>query len=109
MASNIKSAASGSANPADLADQMETLRADISALTSTIADLAQAKGADLSHAAKQQVAAARETVVSQAETAKEKASDLQDQAHEFARNQPAIALGVAAGLGFLVGLIMTRK
>jgi ElaB/YqjD/DUF883 family membrane-anchored ribosome-binding protein len=88
---------------------MEILRADLSTLAATVAELAQSKGADLSQAAKDQIAAARETAANQADVAKEKALHLHDQAHDFARNQPATALGIAAGLGFLIGMMMTRK
>ena len=109
MTSKVKAGIGSNATPADVADQMEILRADISALTSTVSELAQLKGAELSQAAKDQIAAAKKTAATQVDAAKDQALQLQDQANEFARNQPVAALGIAAGLGFLIGMMMTRK
>ena len=39
----------------------------------------------------------------------DQAAAVQGQANDFIKNQPAAALGIAAGLGFLVGLISSRK
>lgn len=95
--------------PADVADQMATLRADISALTSTVSELAKIKGVELSEAAKGQIASAKSAAVAQSEAAKQQAAQLQDQANEFVRTQPATAVGMAAALGFVIGMLMTRK
>jgi len=95
--------------PADVADQMATLRADISALTSTVSELAKLKGSELSDAAKDQIASAKNVAAAQSEAAKQQAAQLQDQANEFVRTQPATAVGMAAALGFVIGMLMTRK
>ncbi|MGJ8616640.1 MAG: DUF883 family protein [Sulfitobacter sp.] len=95
--------------PADVADQLATLRADISTLTSTVSDLAKLKGAELSDAAKDQIASAKNVAAAQSEAAKQQAAQLQDQANEFVRTQPATAVGMAAALGFVIGMLMTRK
>lgn len=86
----------------DLANQIEVLKSDISGLTSTIAEYTKAKGAEASTTAKLK---AKEAV----DTGREKALEAQLHAEDFVRTQPATALGLAAGLGFLVGMFTARR
>ncbi|MGC1495677.1 MAG: DUF883 domain-containing protein [Sulfitobacter sp.] len=95
--------------PSDVTEQMAILRDDIRSLSETIAELAQAKGGEMSQAAKDQIHAARDTANAGVDAAKVQAAQLQGQANDFVRDQPAAALGIAAGLGFLVGMLSTRK
>ena len=97
------------ADISDLSAQIETLRADLAGLTQTIADIGKAKGDEAISAAKVKASQARDAVADQAETARIHALELQGQANDFVKNQPAVALGVAAGLGFLVGFLGSRK
>ncbi len=99
----------GKASSADLSAQVETLRKDLADLTNIIADLGKAKGEDAISAAKSSANAARDKVVDHAETARLQAMELQDQANSFVKNQPAAALGIAAGIGFLIGMLGSRK
>lgn len=94
---------------ADLTSQIETLRKDLSDLTGTIADLGRSKKAELSDAAAQQVDAARKKGIETADILGDHARDVQGQANDFVKSQPATALGIAAGVGFLVGLMSTRR
>lgn len=109
MTTKSKVGSGADTTPQDIADQMATLRSDIRALSVLVTELAQNKGAELSDAAKEQVSAVKQSALDQAEAAKDQAQQLQDQATAFARDQPATAIGIAAGLGFLVGMLMTRK
>lgn len=109
MATKALSSKNGSATTADLSDQIEILRNDLSALTQTIADLGKAKGDEAVSAAKAKAADVRDKAADHAETARLQALELQDRTNDFIRNQPATALGVAAGLGFLVGFMSSRK
>lgn len=86
----------------DLSDQIEILKADIASLTGTLSDYGKAKGAEAAKTAK-------DTVSDAALEARVKALDAQKQAEDFIRTQPATALGLAAGIGFLVGLITSRR
>lgn len=97
------------ANTADLANQIEVLRKDLGALTQTITDLGKAKGDDAVALAQSKAADIRERATDAGETARLQALELQDQANDFVKNQPATALGIAAGIGFLVGFMGTRK
>lgn len=109
MATKAKEKTMAQAQPSDVTEQMAILRDDIRSLSETITELAQAKGVEMSQAAKDQVASARETANAGVDAAKQQAAQLQGQANDFVRDQPAVALGIAAGLGFLVGMLTTRK
>lgn len=97
----------------ELTKQLESLRNDLSALTSKISDLGLGKSEEAVSAvkskAKSKAADARGALADQAETARLHAMELQDKAEGFVKNQPATALGIAAGLGFLVGFLGARK
>ena len=51
----------------------------------------------------------RQTAVGLGEVVRAKAMGAQLQAEEFLKTQPGTASGIAAGLGFLVGLITARR
>ncbi len=93
----------------DLNEQISILRDDISALTGTIADLTKAQANQLTGAAAQQAEAARQKGVETAALVANQAKDVQTQAQEFVDARPGTALGIAAGLGFLVGMMSARK
>lgn len=96
-------------NAADLSEQVETLRNDLATLTQTIADLGKAKGDDAVDVTKSKLSDARDNAADAVETARLQAMEMQDKADSFIKNQPAAALGIAAGLGFLAGFLGSRK
>lgn len=110
----------GKTDVADVSEQIDTIRGDIAALNALIADLAK----DTSKAAKAQAAKAAGDLKSgasdQMEVAQAKALEASDrvrkdaeaayhQAENAVRQQPALSIGIAAGLGFLAGLMATRR
>lgn len=97
------------ATTADLSDQINTLKDDLGALTKIIADLGKEKGDDAVSAVKARASALKNTAEETADLARAKSADLQDQANDFVKTQPAMALGIAAGVGFLVGILGSRK
>ncbi|MBB5723981.1 ElaB/YqjD/DUF883 family membrane-anchored ribosome-binding protein [Loktanella ponticola] len=109
MANVSNKSGSNGATATDVSEQLETLRADIGQLTQIIADFGKAKGEDAIAATRHAAESARGKVADQAETARIHALELQDQANDFVQKQPATALGIAAGLGFLVGFLGSRK
>lgn len=109
MARALNDVSKNDATVADLTDQIDVLRRDLSALTGTMADLGKAKGSELTSAAAQQVDAAREKGAEAVEFASQRAKVAQHQANDFIQSQPATALGIAAGVGFLVGMMSTRR
>lgn len=108
MASNLQKLNKGP-NAADVSEQVEILRHDLAALTQTIADLTKAKGDEAVTTAKAKLSDARDQAADVADTARLQAMEFQDKADSFVKNQPATALGIAAGLGFLVGFLGSRK
>ncbi len=93
----------------DLTDQIEVIRKDLSALTQMMADLGKGTADAALDRAKTTAAGAQERVAAHAETARQHATEIQGQANDFIRNQPATALGIAAGIGFLIGMMGTRR
>ena len=109
MATKPLNGSNETANMADLKDQIETLRNDIGTLTRTMADMGKGKGDDAMAHARATMSDMGEQVADHAETARLRAMELQGQANDFIRTQPATALGIAAGAGFLVGFFGARK
>ena len=86
----------------DLSAQIDILKNDIATLTTSVGEYSKSKGRAAADSA-------RSTANDLATSGRVKALETQDAAEEFVREQPAAALGIAAGLGFLVGLIATRR
>lgn len=91
---------------ADLEEQITTLREELGTLTKTIAELAKAKGEETVADAKSKADDVREDAVDQVQA---QTAALQDMANDFLNKQPATALGIAAGLGFLIGFLGSRR
>lgn len=92
-----------------LAEQIEDLKSDISSISGTLSDLvgnsresavdlARSQARDLQEKGRRQVRHLRETT-----------EDLGHQAADAVRTQPAAAVGLAVGAGFLLGLMTGRK
>lgn len=86
----------------DLSEQIAILKDDISALTTTVGEVGKAQAVGVAESAK---AAA----VDLSETGKQAVSETQQKAEDFIRTQPMAALGIAAGLGLLVGIAASRR
>ncbi|MEM9583781.1 MAG: DUF883 domain-containing protein [Pseudomonadota bacterium] len=113
MARKLAEVAATETTIQDLSAQLSTLKKDVSALTELLGDYTSTKGSHLADAAKEQFSSVREEGKAHAQAAAEKATEqitrVNDQAHAFVKNQPATAMGVAAGVGFLVGFMSGRK
>ncbi len=93
----------------DLQAQIALLRQDISAITETLGEMAKAQREDLTEAAQRRVDAARARGAQAVSTAQAQASALNAQAHEFVYEKPGLSLGIAAALGFVVGILTTAR
>jgi ElaB/YqjD/DUF883 family membrane-anchored ribosome-binding protein len=100
---------SGEATTADLTQQIDTLRSDLAGLTEIIADMGKAQGERLSAAASERVDQAKAAGREVSDRALQQAELAKAQSSEFVRTQPATALGIAVGIGFLVGWMSGRK
>ena len=93
----------------DLGKQMETLRADMAKLTETLADLTRAEARNAANGAKRVARKARDGVEHEYDKLQHQAVEAVDHADALIREKPAMAMGVAAGVGLLVGLMMSRR
>jgi len=99
-ATNVKKI--NGASVEDLSEQIAILKDDIATLTSTMGELGKATTA-------QAVESAKSSAADLSEAGVNKALETQEKAEEFIRTQPTTALGIAAGVGFLVGLMTARR
>lgn len=93
----------------DLAVQIESLKTDFASLSKTLADFGKTKGSQIADAAENGVKSATETGKVHAQKLKSQAIDMGHQAEDFVAEKPAISLGIAAGAGFLAGILATRR
>jgi ElaB/YqjD/DUF883 family membrane-anchored ribosome-binding protein len=111
MANKQKSTNGAASAPTaeDLGNQLEILKADIATITQSLGDMAKAQGNDLSAAAKDRLSDAKAKGSEHIADLNAQAEHLGAQAGEFVHKKPAVALGMAAGLGFLVGLMSAQR
>jgi len=81
----------------DLSRQVEALKADISRLTETLSDYGKSKGRAYQAEAKRRAYELRDD-----------AQGHVDDLEAYVRTNPAQALGIAAGIGLLIGLFSRR-
>lgn len=93
----------------DLAKQIETIQKDLGDLTGLMKEMGKAQAAKLSDEAEAKAKELQGKGEDAAKMAREQLDSLQTQANDYIKTQPATAIGIAAGLGFLVGLVMTRR
>jgi ElaB/YqjD/DUF883 family membrane-anchored ribosome-binding protein len=86
----------------DLAAQVDALKADIAALTQSLGDYGRTQSAHLAESA-------RASGEAEYEHLRSKVADLGNQAEDFVVQKPGVALGIAAGIGFLAGLVISRR
>lgn len=86
----------------ELADQISKLKSDLSELTATLSDYGSAKTDEAKRAARARAESMRDAGT-------DRFHEAQDQANHFVRTQPATAIGIAAGVGFLVGMLTTGR
>lgn len=109
-----------STDSTDVSAQIDVIRADIAELTTLLGQLAgdkkdeasaRVKGTvkDLKSSASDQATYARVRAAEAGEHAQELAEQYYSQAEDAVRKQPALSIGIAAGVGFLVGLMTTRR
>lgn len=93
----------------DMSLQMMVLREDIAQLTAAVAEYGKAQGMNLKSAATQKAAGLAQAGTETAAAVKHKAEDAYSEAENAVRANPAAAVGIAAGVGFLVGMLATRR
>ncbi|WP_299564714.1 DUF883 domain-containing protein [uncultured Sulfitobacter sp.] len=86
----------------DLSVQIEILKDDLASLTNSISEYGSAKTHQATDAARAKATELRTA-------GRDRAAASYEQAEDFVRTQPATALGIAAGLGFLMGIFSTSR
>ena len=110
----------GKADTSDVAAQIETIKSDIAALTALMGDVATQKASDAKADAAGVAAKLKTTAADQATLAQLRAQEMGEtvrtaaengyaKTEEAVRQQPAMAVGIAASVGFLIGLLATRR
>jgi ElaB/YqjD/DUF883 family membrane-anchored ribosome-binding protein len=93
----------------ELREQVENLKADLAGLSNAARGVARQKAREAYEGANR----VRDRAVGAAEEGYEMAhehfNDALSQAEAFARERPALALGLAAGAGFLLAKVMSRR
>lgn len=92
----------------DLHVQIEQLRKEISQIASTLTEVGNEKLASAKDKAGKLYTNAKETGEEAFSTAKEKVSNLESQMCDCVRQKPATSLAVAAGVGFLLAMLVRR-
>ncbi|WP_043770725.1 DUF883 family protein [Roseivivax isoporae] len=92
-----------------LAAQIDTLRNDLSEVTSLLTEMGLRRRDETVAAAKERVDALRREGSERLHDAQRRATDAQDQVLESIRRQPGTAMGIAVAVGFLAGLLTSRR
>lgn len=93
----------------DITQQIEALKKDISGLTSTIADLGRSEADRALNRAKSKGEDLRQAGEDQMEMMRLRAEVYGQEAGEFIRKQPGTALGLAAALGLVAGMLLSGR
>ncbi|WP_299672646.1 DUF883 domain-containing protein [uncultured Roseobacter sp.] len=110
----------GKADVTDVTAQIDTIKQDIAALTALMTEVAQDKKDEAKERAASKAAAFKASAAETMDSAQVRAKDAGEKvrseaeaayhkAEESVRQQPAMAVGIAAGIGFLVGSLVARR
>ncbi|PTW50644.1 MULTISPECIES: DUF883 family protein [Rhodovulum] len=102
-------ARNGSASVQDLEVQIDALKDDIAQIARTLGDLSAAKKNDMRDTVQNRAAALRDRGEATVAEMQSRGMEMGEQAADAVRRQPAAAMGIAVGLGFLVGLMTGRR
>lgn len=93
----------------DLEAELAVLRSDISDISETLKGIGKSGASDLNARARDTASNLKAKGAAQARQAGEQANAAYGAAEHTVRQNPAASVGVAAGVGFLVGLFMSRR
>ncbi|ARC89821.1 YqjD family protein [Rhodovulum sp. MB263] len=109
MAQSAEKRNDSNASVQDLEVQIEALKDDIAQIARTLGDLSEAKKNDMRDTVQRRAAELRERGEATVAGVQDRGAELGEQAADAVRRQPAAAMGIAVGLGFLVGLMTGRR
>lgn len=104
-----KEETAGGTNYDDVVNQIAQLKADIGALTATLGDLGRSERDKLVSAAMARGEGLRATGEAKLGEARGTVDEYIRDTERYVREQPTHALGIAAVIGFFLGLFMSRR
>lgn len=93
----------------DLRQELDRLREDMARIAGTLADLGRHRGEAVADSLRDNASRLYAAGEQRAEDLARRATDAYAECNDMVRRQPATAMGIAAGLGFLAGLLLARK
>ena len=93
----------------DLRVQIEMLRADLAELTATVAEIGRDTREEFEDEARRAGSGAQDFIEARLRDFEHQIQGVEAQARAFFSRQPGLALGLAAGIGFLVGYFGNRR
>ena len=99
----------GAENVADFQAQLAALRADLVAMAATLAAMSRTGGDQVKQAAADAFADLKAKGGESVDAAAAQAGETLDGVADYARQNPLQSLGIAAGLGMILGLIFGRR
>lgn len=92
-----------------LSEQIAMLKQDLADISETMSALGKSSQAAAGEHVRRKASQVRDAGEERLNSAQRTAEDLGQQAVDMARSQPAGAVGLAVGLGFLLGFMTGRK
>ncbi|HEY2678930.1 MAG TPA: hypothetical protein VGI65_18325 [Steroidobacteraceae bacterium] len=89
--------------------EIKNLLADVEELVARIADMQDADVGRLRSKVQRAVDAAKESLAEGAESVRQRAQGVADSADDYVRDSPWQAVGIAALVGAVVGMLLTRR
>lgn len=94
---------------AELSAQIDALKTDLAAIAETLTTIGRARGQAVADAARDEAYNLKARGEEKVAELQNHAAELTSQANQMLRENPAAVLGVAAGAGFLVGVLLSRR
>ncbi len=92
-----------------LSAQIDALKDDIANISETLLDMGSARREAAVKGASEKVAHLKSSSEKRLQEMQEKVEDIASRTGDAVRNQPATAVAIAVGVGFLLGFISGRK
>ncbi|MBY5972027.1 DUF883 family protein [Pseudooceanicola marinus] len=96
-------------DPAAIQAQLDAVRADIAELTRTLGAYGQAQKDQMTASARARAEKLKHDAQAGLTEAEARARGAYDQAESAVRENPASAMAIAGGVGFLLGLVLSRR
>ncbi len=92
-----------------MSDRMSSVRDELSSMTSSLYEGGREHGKALARSAGRDASRLMEKGSDAAGQLRNQATDLAGRTQDLVRERPAVALGIAVGLGVLVGMLTRRR